>query len=323
MTDLKLIILFIQLLTFKHQNILRLIFRLILTIFAPSKKQNQQLPMNTLKILLYSFLLILSSNSFFAQQTTPTVDYQNLQEPTFSDQTVALTGSLENDLLILNDSVLVQNNGFVYPPTKRDWRRLGYDSAMYLGVAVISFGILYAMPESVTNWDKEAMKENGIGYKWKQNVKAGPVWDEDDWVLNWITHPYSGGVYYMTARSSGFTWFESFLYSTFMSTCFWEYGIEAFAEIPSKQDLIITPVVGSAIGEGFFYAKKSILRNDRKVLNSRFWGYTTLLLIDPFNTLLDSFGYKDRTQTQLGVAPVGFDKSTNRAVWGVNFNVRF
>jgi hypothetical protein len=127
----------------------------------------------------------------------------------------------------------------------------------------------------------------------------------------------------MTARSSGFNIFESFLYSAFMSTCFWEYGIEAFAEVPSKQDLIVTPVLGSVVGEGFFYAKKSIFRHDRKVLNSRILGYTCLTLIDPFNTLLDGLGYKERTKTQLGLAPVGFDKGANKAIWGVNLNMQF
>lgn len=283
--------------------------------------------MNPFKTILYAIIILLSGNTLFAQQTEQSINYQNPKQTSLSQNTLAYTGSPEKiyqyNMLSLADSTLVQQNAIAYPPSKRDYRRLGYDSAMYLGAAVISFGILYSMPESVTNWDKEAMKENGITYKWKQNVKAGPVWDDDDWVLNWITHPYSGGVYYMTARSSGFTWFESFLYSAFMSTCFWEYGIEAFAEIPSKQDLIITPVVGSVIGEGFFYAKKSILRNDRRVLKSRFLGYTSLFLIDPFNTLLDSFGYKERTKTQLGLAPVGFDKGANKAIWGLNLNVQF
>lgn len=287
--------------------------------------------MNLLKTVLYAFIILLFGNTVFAQQTEHTINYLNSQQTSFSQNTIVFSDSqnksIENtypySMLSLKDSTLVQQNAITYPPTKRDYTRLGYGTAMYLGVAVISFGILYAMPESVTNWDKESMKENGIGYKWKQNVKAGPVWDEDDWVLNWITHPYSGGVYYMTARSSGFNIFESFLYSAFMSTCFWEYGIEAFAEIPSKQDLLITPVIGSAMGEGFFYAKKSILRNDRKVLNSKFLGYTSLLLMDPFNTLLDSFGYKEKTKTQLGLAPVGFDKGANKSIWGLNFSMQF
>jgi hypothetical protein len=289
--------------------------------------------MNSLKTILFAFIILLSQNTVFAQQTEQSINNQNQLPQSLSQNTIAYSDSqkesTENvtpynyNILSVADSTLVLQNGTAYPPTKRDYRRLGYDTAMYLGATVIAFGILYAMPESVTNWDKEEMKEKGIAYKWKENVKAGPVWDEDDWVLNWITHPYSGGIYYMTARSSGFNIFESFLYSTLMSTFFWEYGIEAFAEIPSKQDLIITPVVGSIVGEGFFYAKKSILRNDRKVLQSRFLGYTSLLLMDPFNTLLDSFGYKEKTKTQLSLAPIGFDKGANKAIWGLNFNMQF
>ncbi|HEU4789756.1 MAG TPA: DUF3943 domain-containing protein, partial [Flavobacterium sp.] len=279
--------------------------------------------MNLFKTVLFAFIILLSENTVFAQQAEQSIDYQNQLPSSLPQNTIVYSTpqkeSPENVIpynystLSLADSTLVQQNGIVYPPAKRDYRRLGYDTGMYFGAAIIAFGVLYSMPESVTNWDKEAMKENGITYKWKQNVKAGPVWDNDDWVLNWITHPYSGGVYYMTARSSGFNIFESFLYSAFMSTFFWEYGIEAFAEIPSKQDLIITPVLGSVVGEGFFYAKKSILKHDKKVLNSKVLGYTSLFLIDPFNTLLDSFGYKDQRTTQLNLAPIGFDKGANKA----------
>ena len=287
--------------------------------------------MNLIKTFLYAFIILLSGNTVFAQQAEQPITDQNQLPLSFTQNTISYSDSqkeiIENtnnyNILTIGDSTQVLQNSIVYPPVKRDYARLGYDTAMYVGATVIAFGVLYAMPESVTNWDKEAMKENGIAYKWKENVKAGPVWDEDDWVLNWITHPYSGGVYYMTARSSGFNIFESFLYSTLMSTFFWEYGIEAFAEIPSKQDLIITPVLGSVVGEGFFYAKKSILRHDRKVLNSKFLGYTSLFLMDPFNTLLDSFGYKEKTKTQLSLTPIDFDKGANKAIWGLNFNMQF
>ena len=232
---------------------------------------------------------------------------------------------LNDSLTSINDSVapIVQNVPAAYPPPYRDYRRLGYDTALFAGAAVVGFGVLWVMPESVTNWDKEEMRDKGIFWKWKENVKAGPVWDKDDWVLNWITHPYCGGIYYMTARSSGFTALESFGYSAIMSTFFWEYGIEAFAEVPSIQDLIITPVVGSAVGEGFFYAKKSIVRHDKKVLKSRFLGITTLFLMDPFNTILDGFGYKDRVKTQMNIAPVGVNQFSKTPVWGVSFSAIF
>lgn len=281
------------------------------------------------KPFFYSILLILTGFSSFSQQleSNNTIQNNNLNNFDHSivqnDEKVTTKDSLYYNTPLFLDSPYQKQNAIAYPPTFKDYRRLGIDTGMYFGATVIAFGILYAMPESATNWDKQDMKENGIFNKWKQNVKAGPVWDDDDWVLNYVTHPYSGGVYYMTARSSGFNIFESFLYSAFMSTFFWEYGIEAFAEIPSKQDLIVTPVIGSLIGEGFFYAKKSIMRHDKRVLKSRFLGYTTLLVMDPFNTLLDSFGYKEKTKTQLNVAPLGFDQNSNKTIWGLNFNMQF
>jgi len=221
------------------------------------------------------------------------------------------------------DSSLQKRDSIVYPPTTRDYRKLAYNTSLFAATTVVIFGVLWVLPESSTNWDKEEMKKNGITDKWKKNVKAGPVVDEDSFFFNYITHPYAGAVYYMTARSSGFNIFESFLYSSVMSTFFWEYGVEAFAEIPSWQDLFITPIMGSAFGEGFFYAKKSILKNDSRVLNSRFLGKTTLFLMDPFNTILDGCGYKQKVKTQLNVAPVGFNNYSNKPIWGLNFSASF
>ena len=57
--------------------------------------------------------------------------------------------------------------------------------------------------------------------KWKDNVSEGPVKDEDDFFLNYITHPYWGAVYYMSARSAGANIFYSFLYS---NTCNFNKG---------------------------------------------------------------------------------------------------
>lgn len=274
-----------------------------------------------------SVFFVLSTSTFAQELVSPILEVENTQILTDSTAVIPAEtiGVLKDSLTTVLDTLapLQKMDSPVYPPPYRDWTRLGYTSAMYVGTTVIAFGVLWAMPESVTNWDKEEIKEKGILWKWKENVKAGPVWDEDNWVLNWITHPYCGGIYYMTARSSGFTVLESFGYSAIMSTFFWEYGIEAFAEVPSIQDLVITPVFGAALGEGFFYAKKSILRNDRKVLKSKFLGYTSLFLMDPFNTILDGFGYKDKVKTQMNIAPVGVNQFTRSTIWGVQFTATF
>jgi len=280
------------------------------------------------KNFFYSlFLFIICPFSYAQQMDNSTLESQiGRQAPDSSSVRLDSITIVLKDSLVLNLDTIVPlqtKDSLVYPPPYRDWRRLGYTSSMYVGATVIAFGVLWIMPESTTNWNKEEMREKGILWKWKENVKAGPVMDKDNWVLNWITHPYCGGIYYMTARSNGFTVLESFGYSTIMSTFFWEYGIEAFAEIPSIQDLIITPVVGSVMGEGFFYAKKTILKHDKKVLQSKFLGMTTLFLIDPFNTILDGFGYKEKVKTQMNLAPVGVNQFSKAPIWGVSFSASF
>ena len=277
----------------------------------------------------YCLVLFFFCLSIAAQEPDTNSSSKDTAISTVSDSTI-VNSNQKNAVItdsiatVIDSTAKIPLNTIVaYPPANRDWTRLSYTTGMYIGATVIAFGVLWVMPESITNWDKEEIKEKGLIWKWKENVKAGPVWDEDDWVLNWITHPYSGGIYYMTARSSGFTALESFGYSAIMSTFFWEYGVEAFAEVPSIQDLIITPVVGSAVGEGFFYPKKSILRHDKKVLKSRFLGITTLFLMDPFNTILDGFGYKEKVKTQMNVAPVGANQFTKAPIWGVSFSATF
>lgn len=155
------------------------------------------------------------------------------------------------------------------------------------GASVIGAGILYLLPESFTNWDKD--DTSNIFKKWKDNVSEGPVRDSDDFFLNYVTHPYWGAVYYMSARSAGANIFYSFLYSTMLSTFFWEYGIEAFAEVPSKQDLIITPVIGSIFGELFYITKRHIVDNNYSLFSSQRLGKFTIFLIDPITEISKIF----------------------------------
>ncbi len=154
------------------------------------------------------------------------------------------------------------------------------------GVAMVS---LYFMPESVSNWSTQDKELKNIIKRWKDNVSAGPVMDRDDLFLNYVMHPYFGGVYYNSLRGAGYGWKGSFLYSFLASTFFWEYGVEALAETPSLQDLIITPVVGSAVGELMFKAKVNLKKSNDRLLGSLFLGRFTLFLLDPLNEFHDVF----------------------------------
>lgn len=168
---------------------------------------------------------------------------------------------------------------------KRTDKSLGVDTRNLTLGLVATVGVLWAAPESVSKWDKDEISSSGLLNKWKQNVRSGPVIDKDDPVINYVGHPLSGAAYYTLARSNGASRWESFGYSVLISTFFWEYGFEAFAETPSIQDLILTPVLGSILGEIFYKWSQSIEANDGKALGSKKLGSTLLFIFNPARSL--------------------------------------
>ncbi len=144
-------------------------------------------------------------------------------------------------------------------------------------------GVLWILPESVSKWDKDAIRNDpdGVFGRYKRNIRKKPVKDKDDPWINYVGHPYAGAATYTLARSNGNSPLQSFGYSVVMSTFFWEYGFEALAEDPSLQDLIITPIVGSIVGEAFFQMENKIRAEGGTVLGSRRLGKISLVLLNP------------------------------------------
>ncbi len=165
-----------------------------------------------------------------------------------------------------------------------DTQMLKRNTLALVGTGVATMGFLYLMPSSFTNWEDDG---ESPARKWWDNVSRGPVWDSDDIFLNYVTHPYAGAIYYMGARSAGVNAAYSFLYSFALSTFFWEYGIEAFAERPSIQDLIVTPIAGAVVGEWFYLSKRAILEDDGRLWGSKGLGKAALLLMDPMTEIAD------------------------------------
>lgn len=150
---------------------------------------------------------------------------------------------------------------------------------VFYGAGVALF--LAALPESATGWETES----DIFSKWVENVKEGPVWDRDNWAYNYLGHAYTGGVYYQIARKSGYRQWDSFVYTALMSTFFWEYGVEAFAEVPSIQDLVYTPLIGWVYGEWSYQTELGIRHRGNKVAGSKILGETSLFFLDPVDSL--------------------------------------
>jgi len=163
------------------------------------------------------------------------------------------------------------------------------EDTLYLqGFMISTIGLLYLLPESVTKWDPEQANGDNLGQKWKDNISDGPVIDEDEFTINYIGHPVSGAIYYAMARNDGFDPFESFMFSLVMSSFIWECGYEAFAEIPSIQDLISTPVVGALMGEYMYYLEQELDKNSGMIWGSRSLGNVSYFFLNPMGRMAES-----------------------------------
>lgn len=194
-----------------------------------------------------------------------------------------------SDTIQICDSVFNDSITFTENEQQPSWKRLGMHTGMFVGCGVVTLVTLELLPENATAWNKSEIKNIPLFTRYANHFKKGPVIDHDRLTFNYILHPYAGAVYYNAARGAGFNRWQSFLFSTFVSNVLWEYGIECFNEIPSIQDLFITPVVGSLVGEGFYVAKQKIIHRNYNVLGSRFVGKFLCWILDPFNEFASLF----------------------------------
>src|SRR5512139_201405 len=229
------------------------------------------------------------------------------------------------------DETAGQSHGYNWrgaSPTQPDWRGVRRDIAYFLGYQFVAIGALYIAPESISGWSDE-QKENYSISRWRDNVSK-PVWDEDVWWINYVTHPYWGGAYYIQARERGLTRVQSFWYSALISALY-EYGAEALAEPVSIQDLVSTPVVGSLVGEYLFTPLRQRIRAKSGELD---WSDKAALFItDPLGVINAEtdrlLGVKTTLQWQpivisglaTGMDSVNSPDASRRArpVWGLQF----
>lgn len=213
------------------------------------------------------------------------------------------------------------NLSFSHP----DWHRLWVNTAVLSGAFVTTLFTLELLPENATNWNRAEYYHVPLFKRWKKYViTKGPEWDHDNTMFNFLLHPYSGAAYFMGARSCGFSFWGSLLYSTCISTIEWEFGIEAFMERPSYQDIFITPLVGSVMGEGFFRIKRYLVANNYRLFGSPVLGNIVAFLVDPVNEVIGLVGgnparkYAKARQLEVTTSPV-----ISPGHYGLTLNVKF
>jgi len=162
------------------------------------------------------------------------------------------------------------------------WKKIGRAELFIGGIEVVGMVVLISMPKEVTKWSHDWAQDAWRNLK--RSFSTLPVWDKDDWALNYIGHPIAGSYYYNALRSQNASRFHSFLFSTAQSFI-WEYFIEGMAERPSAQDLFVTPVVGSLLGESTHMLTMSMRRN-----GFNFFEKVFVLLFNPMFVINNGFG---------------------------------
>jgi Domain of unknown function (DUF3943) len=191
-----------------------------------------------------------------------------------------------------------------------------------IGIQLAFLGLLTQMPEDTTGWNRAKYRGQWAMRRWVDNISQAPVWDTDKPKINYVGHPIAGGWYYLMARDSGFGYMGSFVYSAFVSTFLWEYGVEATYERPSIQDLIYTPVggfVAGAVSEAFI---DRINNNDGRAFGSRWMGSVTKFLLSPLDAIVKGVRHGVRRLFGRGDAKVGLMSGYDVPKQMVRFNPR-
>lgn len=254
-----------------------------------------------LSSILFTFTLLLVSSQVQASEQEQSVGDEAIAEQDFSDiYRPRITNSQWENTVVEEDYYAKPFAVSIFNPQDgQDGQRLWSQSKALFAYGFVVIGMIAMLPEDVSNWDRS----NLFG-KWGDNVKEGPVWDRDGWELNVIGHGYFGGVYYQVARKSGYRQWDAFIYSALGSTFYWEYGIEAFAEVPSLQDVVVTPVLGWTYGEWAFQTEQEILRDGGTVWGSETLGNISLAILDPIDSL--SAGINNLFGHEVFVAGTGY-----------------
>jgi len=139
-------------------------------------------------------------------------------------------------------------------------------SGLILAAQSMTTGLLFVLPRDFSNWK---VGQGMYKHNFKEAFTRAPVFDKDAWFINYVGHPYQGSYYYNAYRSQGAKVWQAVLFS-FAHSTFWEYMIESGFERPSIQDLIVTPGVGSLLGELFHFSTVKMSKNGFKWYEAAF-----------------------------------------------------
>jgi hypothetical protein len=184
------------------------------------------------------------------------------------------TAALDPDLIRAASAQVAARNAsgspalLARPEKKRFWLAAG------------EIALLEALPWA---WNRYVADEDFARISWdtvEANYKAGFGFDNDHFSTNQSAHPLHGSLYFNAARSNGYSYWESALF-TAMGSVIWEMTMENTR--PSANDLVNTTLGGMTRGE-VSHRLASVIRDNMASGSERFWRELGATVLDPVGT---------------------------------------
>lgn len=149
-----------------------------------------------------------------------------------------------------------------------------------------------------------------VGFNsWNHNLKTGWEWDIDRFGMNFFFHPFSGAGSFNSARASGYSFYESIPFPAIGSLLYEYFGETT---LPSKNDIINTPVSGVFLGEVLYRLSSNIL-DDRTIGKGRFFRELAAAAVNPlrgFSRLTSGMMFRHTTKEIYQKEPLNATLST-------------
>lgn len=111
-------------------------------------------------------------------------------------------------------------------------------------------------PYSYNRWVGKKDEDQTTLQSWGYNLRRGWSFDNNDFPVNHFEHPYSGAIYFNSARSHGYGFWRSSVFPM-VGSALWEYFGEK--QQPSINDQVNTTLGGIILGEMMFRLSSAVL----------------------------------------------------------------
>jgi hypothetical protein len=178
-----------------------------------------------------------------------------------------------------------------------------WESKKRFGVAVGELVIVELIPWAISKWITQPGWANVGWQSWWSNIQKGFEYDGDNFLTNNFAHPYHGNLYFNTARTNGYNFWESTPFAL-TGSLLWEYLGEYYR--PSFNDWINTSVSGINLGE-MTYRVANLITDNTTRGSERVWTEIFGALVNPvrgFNRLISGEMSKVHPNTSLYDVPV-------------------